>query len=80
MNLNSKKIEIIEKLIKAEDIELIYAIDKLLTPEVVVNEVSNILSEEKEKEIKNKIEVLESNPQRFITKSMLEDMLYKKKS
>lgn len=80
MNLNSKKLEIIERLIKIEDREVIYAIEELLSPGVTVNEVDNLVAEEKEKEIKNQIEVIESNPQRFITKSMLEEMLYKKKS
>ncbi len=79
MNLNSKKIEIIERLIKIEDREVIYAIEKLLSRTNYTPEVDIVVNEEKEKEVKNQIEIIESNPHRFITKSMIEEILYKKK-
>ena len=79
MNLNSKKIEIIERLIKIEDREVIYAIEKLLSQTIYTPEVDIVVNEEKEKEVKNQIEIIESNPHRFITKSMIEEILYKKK-
>lgn len=80
MNLNTKKLEIIEKLIKVQDRELLYAVERILNPEKKVVEIKEEIVENPNEDVKTRIDTIESNPHRFITKSMLEDILYKKKS
>jgi hypothetical protein len=80
MNLNTKKIEIMRKLIKVDDRELLYAVERLLNPEKKVIEIKDEIVENPKEDVKARIDTIESNPHRFITKSMLEDILYKKKS